>query len=60
LFPVIEKKPVIHNNLCANFILNRGEATAKDILELISLIKDRVYKNSGLLLEEEIRIIGEG
>lgn len=43
----------------ANFILNEGEATAKDILELILLIKDRVYKNSGLLLEEEIRIIGE-
>ncbi|MBU2591498.1 MAG: UDP-N-acetylenolpyruvoylglucosamine reductase, partial [Nitrospinae bacterium] len=43
----------------ANFILNEGEATAKDILELILLIKDRVYKNSGLLLEEEIQIIGE-
>ncbi len=50
----------IVSNDHANFILNEGEATARDILELIAHVKDRVCKNSGLLLEEEIRIIGEG
>lgn len=50
----------IVSNDHANFILNEGGATAGDILDLIAQVKDRVYKKNGLLLEEEIRIIGEG
>jgi UDP-N-acetylmuramate dehydrogenase len=44
----------------ANFIVNEGGANAKDILSLISLIKDRVKQTSGVVLETEIKIIGEG
>lgn len=44
----------------ANFIVNEGEANAKDILSLISLIKDKVRQTSGVMLETEIKIIGEG
>ena len=43
----------------ANFIVNRGGATARDILTLIELVRDRVWANSGIELEPEVRIIGE-
>lgn len=43
----------------ANFIINEGEAKAKDVLALISLIKDRVRDMTGIQLETEVKIIGE-
>jgi UDP-N-acetylmuramate dehydrogenase len=43
----------------ANFLVNRGGATAKDFLELAALIKERVKATSGIMLEEEVRIVGE-
>ncbi len=43
----------------ANFIINEGNATAKDVLALIGLIKDKVRQTSGVMLETEIRVIGE-
>ncbi len=42
----------------AGFIINRGSATANDILELINEVKRRVYEHSGVMLEEEVRLIG--
>lgn len=42
------------------FIINSGEATCKDVIELINEIKDRVYKNSGIYIEQEIKLIGRG
>ena len=42
-----------------NWIVNEGGATAKDVLVLIGLIKDRVNESSGVLLETEIKVIGE-
>jgi UDP-N-acetylmuramate dehydrogenase len=43
----------------ANFIINRGNATASEVLELIRLIRDRVREQTGLDLELEIQIFGE-
>lgn len=43
----------------ANFLVNRGGATARDFLDLAALIKARVKETSGVLLEEEVRIVGE-
>lgn len=43
----------------ANFLVNRGGATAKDFIELAGLIKAKVKEQSGILLEEEVRIVGE-
>lgn len=40
------------------FVVNRGKATAKDVLQLIDDVKDKVYSMNGVLLETEIRIIG--
>ncbi|MFA7202417.1 MAG: UDP-N-acetylmuramate dehydrogenase [Candidatus Caldatribacteriota bacterium] len=42
----------------ANFIINRGNATARDILLLIEEVSDRVEKSFGIALEIEIDIIG--
>lgn len=41
----------------ANFIVNRGGATASDVLSLIAEIKKRVRENFGVDLEEEIVIL---
>ncbi|GAM09510.1 UDP-N-acetylenolpyruvoylglucosamine reductase [Geobacter sp. OR-1] len=43
----------------ANFLVNRGGATAHDFLELAALVKERVRAQSGVVLEEEVRIVGE-
>ena len=43
----------------AGFIVNKGDATAEDILSLINKIKDEVYKISGVQLEVEPRFLGE-
>lgn len=42
----------------ANFIVNRGEATAADIEALIALVRDRVREVHGVELEPEVRIVG--
>ena len=43
----------------ANFIVNRGGASAADILALMNLTRERVHAQFGVTLETEIRIIGE-
>ena len=43
----------------ANFIVNRGKATASDVLELIALIQARVEKEKNVRLEPEVVIVGE-
>ena len=43
----------------ANFIINRGSATAADIESLIESVRDRVEENSGTKLQLEVRIVGE-
>ncbi|MCG8512501.1 MAG: UDP-N-acetylmuramate dehydrogenase [Halanaerobiales bacterium] len=43
----------------AGFIINRGNATARDVIELIKKVQREVYQNSGIKLETEPRYIGE-
>jgi len=43
----------------ANFIVNRGKATARDVLRLIKLIGRTVEEQTGIALELEIRIVGK-
>ncbi len=47
------------STLHAGFLINRGDATAKDVLDLIALVQKRVFDHSGIRLEPEVRIIGE-
>jgi UDP-N-acetylmuramate dehydrogenase len=42
-----------------NFIVNRGKATAADVLALMEIIKQTVLDVHGVRLEPEIKIIGE-
>jgi len=42
-----------------NFIVNEGNATAKDVLELIEFIKQTARARRGIELETEVEIIGE-
>ncbi|MDD7408172.1 MAG: UDP-N-acetylmuramate dehydrogenase [Anaerovoracaceae bacterium] len=42
----------------AGFVVNNGNATADDILQLIKLVQMRVKETSGVDLETEVRIIG--
>jgi len=43
----------------ANFIINDGTASARDIMELIELIQSRVKAARGIDLETEVQIVGE-
>jgi UDP-N-acetylenolpyruvoylglucosamine reductase len=42
-----------------NFIVNDGQATARDVLALIELIRQRAREERGVELETEVEIIGE-
>ncbi|MGD0252020.1 MAG: UDP-N-acetylmuramate dehydrogenase [Verrucomicrobiota bacterium] len=42
-----------------NFIVNDGNATARDVLELIALLKRRAKEERGIELQTEVEIIGE-
>ncbi len=46
------------STLHAGFIVNKGNATCKDVCDLIEHIKNAVYKNSGVMLETEVKKIG--
>ena len=43
----------------ANFIINSGNASAKDVLDLIKFIQEKVFSKTGYKLETEIGLIGE-
>ncbi|MFO1518087.1 MAG: UDP-N-acetylmuramate dehydrogenase [bacterium] len=43
----------------SNWIVNEGNATAKDILVLIGLVRDKVKEVTDIRLETEVKIIGE-
>ncbi|MBL7078507.1 UDP-N-acetylmuramate dehydrogenase [Candidatus Shapirobacteria bacterium] len=46
------------SDLHANFIINENSATAKNVFELIKLIKKEVKKKFGVNLKEEIDLVG--
>lgn len=48
------------STLHANFIVNRGQAKAADILALIHDIKHIVFEKYGVTLQPEVRVVGEG
>ena len=41
----------------AGFIINKGNATSKDILDLIEYTKRKVYEKFNVKIEEEIEVI---
>lgn len=43
----------------ANFIVNKGGATARDIEDLIVLVQETVRREADVVLEREVQIVGE-
>jgi UDP-N-acetylmuramate dehydrogenase len=43
----------------ANFIVNRGGASAADIEALIVTVRERVERDSGIRLQTEVHIVGD-
>ena len=43
----------------ANYFVNRGGATAKEALELMALVREKVRERLGIELEPEVRVLGE-
>lgn len=47
------------SDLHTNFILNLGDATARDIVQLIELAEERIKEKFGIDVEREVALIGE-
>ena len=41
----------------AGFVVNRGDATCRDVLQLVETVKQRVFDFSGVMLEMEVKVI---
>lgn len=44
----------------AGFIINKGGATCSDILALMKQVRQRVFDETGVTLEPEVKMLGEG
>ena len=42
----------------AGFLVNKGNATAEDMLQLIDLVRERVLRETGVTLEPEVKFLG--
>lgn len=47
------------SELHAGFIINTGNATAQDIIDLMKVVQETVMDKFGVMLQPEVRIIGE-
>ena len=43
----------------AGFVINYNNATAKDVLNLIKYVKDKIYEKYKIKIEEEVKIVGD-
>ena len=42
------------SDIHGNFFINSGQSTSQDMLELIGLVKEKVYQRFGIQLKEEV------
>lgn len=42
-----------------NFIVNLGQAKAADVLDLMAIVKKKVFEETGIVLEAEVVILGD-
>ncbi|NMA93364.1 MAG: UDP-N-acetylmuramate dehydrogenase [Clostridiales bacterium] len=45
--------------LHAGFIVNAGGATTRDVIDLMTIVRETVAERSGIVLEPEVQIVGE-
>ncbi|MCB1209559.1 MAG: UDP-N-acetylmuramate--L-alanine ligase, partial [Verrucomicrobiales bacterium] len=50
---------VVVSDVHGNFIVNKGGASAKDVLDLVAQIKEIAQEQRGVQLEMEVKVIGE-
>ncbi len=43
----------------AGFVINKGEATCAQVLELVEIVKETVLREKGVVLECEIKVVGK-
>ena len=43
----------------AGFVVNKGGAACKDIIELMAQVRERVFRETGVTLEPEVRYLGK-
>ena len=43
----------------AGFVINKGSASAKDVLDLIHEVQEKIQEAHGVTLEREVRLMGE-
>lgn len=43
----------------ANYIVNLGGAKAKDVLNLMATVRDKIYSAKGIVMEPEVKVVGE-
>lgn len=43
----------------AGFVVNRGGATCGDIMKLMAQVRERVFQETGVTLEPEVRFLGK-
>ena len=41
----------------AGFVINTGGATTEDVLAVMRHVREKVYEDSGIMLEPEVRLI---
>ena len=47
------------SDIHGNFIINNGEATTEQVVELIQRVKERVKQTHGVILEPEVNLLGQ-
>ena len=47
------------SNKHAGFVVNTGNATAEDVIQLTNIVKEKVYEKFGKKIELEVEILGE-
>ncbi|MGI6731759.1 MAG: UDP-N-acetylmuramate dehydrogenase [Anaerovoracaceae bacterium] len=47
------------SSLHAGFIINTGDATASDIINLMEVVRNTVFDKFGVMLEPEVKVIGD-
>jgi UDP-N-acetylenolpyruvoylglucosamine reductase len=50
---------IVVSDIHANFIVNQGGATAREVLDLVAQIKEKALEERGVTLEMEVKVIGE-
>jgi UDP-N-acetylmuramate dehydrogenase len=43
----------------ANYVINEGTATARDVMTLAEMVRERVAARTGINLEMEVKLLGE-